>query len=125
MLIFRGSRSQIFSKQMFLKNSQYWSIFFSKVVGLLYGTPKLAASAFSRQQIPFSVKSGMYWRESHRFLSRTPLKTRVKRKINYPFKWIQSNGNWVVYFKKFDNFRLIHLSWTCSTFHPTFFYCYH
>ena len=51
----------------------------------------------------------MYWRESHRFLSRTPLKTRVKRKINYPFKWIQSNGNWIVYFKKFDNFRLIHL----------------
>ena len=64
----------------------------------------------------------MYWKQSHRFLSRTPLKTRVKRKINYPFKWIQSNGNWVVYFKKFDNFRLIHLSWTCSTFHPTFFY---
>ena len=27
--------------------------------------------------------------------------------------------NWIVYFKKFDNFHLIHLiveSWTCSTF---------
>ena len=28
--------------------------------------------------IPFSTKCGMYWRKSHRFLSRTLLKTRVK-----------------------------------------------
>ena len=43
-----------------------------------YRTPTVAAFGFSRQQIPFSAKSGMYWRQSHRFLSRTPLKTRVK-----------------------------------------------
>ena len=28
-----------------------------------YRTPKVAASGFSRQQIPFSAKSGMYWRQ--------------------------------------------------------------
>ena len=33
-------------------------------------------------------------------------------KIHYLFKWIQLNGkckNWIVYFKKIDNFHLIHL----------------
>ena len=37
-------------------------------------------SEFSLQQIPFSAKSSMYWRQSRRFLSRTPLKTGVKPK---------------------------------------------
>ena len=36
---------------------------------------------------------------------------RVKRKTQYPFKWIQLNGNVKIgqcYVKKFDNFNLIH-----------------
>ena len=43
-----------------------------------YRTPTVAVFGFSRQQIPFSAKSGMYWRQLYRILSRTPLKTRVK-----------------------------------------------
>ena len=38
----------------------------------------VAASGFTRQQTPFSAKSSIYWRQSHRFLSKTPLKTGVK-----------------------------------------------
>ena len=67
-----------FSKWVFLKVSQHWSLFSIKLQAFFYRTPAVAASGFSRQQIPFSAKSGMYWRQSHRFLSRTPLKTRVK-----------------------------------------------
>ena len=33
-------------------------------------------------------------------------KSKLKRKIHYPFKWIQLNGNWIVYFEKFDNSHL-------------------
>ena len=36
--------------------------------------------------------------------------------------------NWSVYFKKFDNFHLIHLiveKLDVSNFHPIFYYCYH
>ena len=36
--------------------------------------------------------------------------------------------NWIVYFKKFDNFHLIHLiveKLDVFNFHPFFFYCYH
>ena len=43
-----------------------------------YKTSRVAASGVLLQQISFSAKRGMYWRQSHRFLSRTLLKTRVK-----------------------------------------------
>ena len=44
-----------------------------------YRTPTLAASGFSRQQILFSAESGIYCWQSHLFLPRTPVETRVKR----------------------------------------------
>ena len=67
-----------FSKQVFLNISLYWSLFKIKLQAFFYRTPTAAASGFSRPQIPFSAKSGMYWRQSHGFLSLAPLKTRVK-----------------------------------------------
>ena len=61
MLIFRGSRSQMFFK-----------------IGVLKNVAILESFLNNDSKIPFSTKSGMYWRKSHRFLSRTPLKTRAK-----------------------------------------------
>ena len=52
----------------------------------------VAASGFSRQQIPFSDKSSMYWRQSHRFLSKTPLKTGVKPQKT-PFKNLRKTAS--------------------------------
>ena len=71
LLIFRSIRShRCISKQVFLKISQCRSLFFYKDAGLLlqntYG------------DYFFSVESGIYCRQSHRFLFQTPLKTRVK-----------------------------------------------
>ena len=40
-------------------------------------------SEFSLQQIPFSAKSSMYWRQSHRVLPRTPLKTGFKLRSSH------------------------------------------
>ena len=73
----RQPLTDVFLNTMFLKISQYWSLFLIKtLLGLLFRTPTVAASGFSLQQIPFSAKTGLYRR--HRFLSWTPLKTRVK-----------------------------------------------
>ena len=33
------------------------------MLAFFYRTPTVATSGFSRQQIPFSAKSGMYWRQ--------------------------------------------------------------
>ena len=75
----RQPLTDIFLNTMFLKISQYWSLFLIKtLLGLLFRTPTVAASGFSLQQIPFSAKTGLYRRQSHRFLSWTPLKTQVK-----------------------------------------------
>ena len=57
---------------------QYWSLFKIKLQASFYRTLAVATSGFSRLQIPFSGKSGMYWRQSHQFFSWTPLKTRAK-----------------------------------------------
>ena len=70
--------TNVFSRQVSLKLTQYWSLFLIKLQVFFYRTPTVAASGFSQQQISFSAKSGMYWGQSHRFLSWTPLKTRVK-----------------------------------------------
>ena len=60
-----------FSKNLF-RNTE---LFLIKLQVFFYRAPMVAASGFLRQQIPFSAKSSMYWRQSHRFLSRTRLKT--------------------------------------------------
>ena len=52
--------------------------FLIKLQAFFHRTPAVAVSVFSRPQISFSAKSGMHWRQLHRFLSRTPLKIRVK-----------------------------------------------
>ena len=54
--------------------------FFNKVVGSLLQNTNGSYfwNFFQWQQIPFSDKSGMYCRQSHRILSWTLLKTRVK-----------------------------------------------
>ena len=80
-LIFRSSRSQTFFKIGVLKNL---AIFTAKNLcwplhTFFYKTATLAASGFSRQQILFSAESGIYCWQSHLFLPRTPVKTRVKR----------------------------------------------
>ena len=76
-LIFRGSRAQMFFKTGVPKNFAILEPFLIKLQAFFYRTPAGATFGFSRQQIPFSAKSGMYWRQSHRFLPRTPLKIRV------------------------------------------------
>ena len=80
-----------FSKWVFLKVSQHWSLFSIKLQAFFYRTPAVAASGFSRQQIRFSAKSGMCWRQSHRFLSLTSLKTQVKRQ-KQPLKLFYEKG---------------------------------
>ena len=77
-LIFRRSRSQMFFKIGALKSFSILELFLIKSQAFLYRTPTVAASGCSRQPIHFSAKSGIYWRQSHRPLSRTPLKTPVK-----------------------------------------------
>ena len=72
-----------------------------------YRTPKVAASGFSRQQIPFSAKSGMYWRQSHRFLSQTSMKTQVK-----PQKWQLQLFYQKCVPRNFVNFTGKHLYWS-------------
>ena len=60
------------------KNFAILEPFLIKMQAFFYRTPTVAAFGFLRQQIPFSAKSGMHWRYSHRFLSRIPLKIQVK-----------------------------------------------
>ena len=54
-----------FQRQLFLKRFAILELILIKLQAFFYRTT-------------FSAKSGMYWRQSHRILSRTPLKTRVK-----------------------------------------------
>ena len=77
-LIFRARRSQLFFYIGVLKNFALLEPFLIKLWAHFYRASTVAASGFLRQQIPFSVKSGMHWRRSHWLLSRTPLKTLVK-----------------------------------------------
>ena len=77
-LIFRGSCLQMFFKIGVLKNFVILEPLSLKLQAFFYRTPTLAASGSSRQQMLFPAKSGMYWRQSHRSLSWTPLKTQVK-----------------------------------------------
>ena len=66
-MIFRGSCSQMFFKIGVLKNFAVLDrAFLIKLQAFFYRTPAVAASGFSRQQIPFSAKFSMYWSQSHR-----------------------------------------------------------
>ena len=78
----------------------------------------LAASGFSRQQILFSAKSGIYCWQSHLFLPRTPVETRVKRQKQPP-KLLCKKG----VFRKFASFTGRQLCWSLflielQTFRP-------
>ena len=77
-LIFRGRRPHLFFSIGVLKRFAILEPFLIKLQAFFYRAPTVAASGFLQQQIPFSAKSGMYWRQSPRFLSQTLLKTRVK-----------------------------------------------
>ena len=75
-LIFRSSRSQIFFKvgvpkyfAKFTEKNLYWPLH-----AFFYRTHTLTPSGFLRQQILFSVESGIYCWQSHLFLLRTPPK---------------------------------------------------
>ena len=85
-LIFRSSRSLMFFKIGVLKN---FATFTGKhlcwpLQAFFYRTPTVAAYRFSRQQILFSAESGIYCWQSHLFLPRTPVETRVKRQKQPP-----------------------------------------
>ena len=77
-----------------------------------YRTPTVDASGFLGQQILFSAGSGIYCWESHRFLLRTPLETRVKRQ-KQPLKFLFKNGVfrnfvklcWSLFLKELQTFR--------------------
>ena len=75
--------------------------FLIKLQALFYRTPKVVASGFSRQQILFSAKSGMYWRQLHRFLPQSLLKTRAKSQ-KQPLQLFSKKG-------EFANFTEKHL----------------
>ena len=77
MLIFRRSRSQMFSKWVFLKISQHWSLLLHKHVWWLL-------LDFHGSRYFFSVEFGIYCWQSHWFLFWTPLKTWVK--LDKPLK---------------------------------------
>ena len=85
-MFFWSSRSRMFFKIGVLKN---FAIFTGKrlcwpLQAFFYRTPTVTASRFSRQQILFSAESGIYCWQSHLFLRRTPVETRVKRQKQPP-----------------------------------------
>ena len=83
-----------------------------------YRTPTVDASGFLGQQILFSAGSGIYCWESHRFLLRTPLETRVKRQMQ-PLKLLCKKG----VFRSFATFTKKRRCWSLflielQTFRP-------
>ena len=79
-LIFRSSCSQMFSKRGILKNFSILEPLFDKLSCRPSFTEHLRwlLLDFRDSKHFFSAELGIYWTQSHRFLFRTPLKTRVK-----------------------------------------------
>ena len=73
----------------------------------IYRTTIVTASTFSRQQILFSGESGIYCWPSHRFLLRTPSKTRLKPQ-KQPLELFCKKG----VLRNFANFTGKHLCWS-------------
>ena len=77
-LIFRGRRSQRFFKIDTVKNFAILEPFLIMLNTFFYRTLNGSCFRIFQAADTFSAKSGIYWRKSHRFSSRTPLKTRLK-----------------------------------------------
>ena len=94
----KATAHRCFSKQVFLKTSQYWSLFLIiKLHNFLYITLTVAASKFCGSKYIFPAEYCIYYWQSHRLLFRTPLKTRVKPEA------VRRNCKKVV-LRKFANF---------------------
>ena len=79
-LIFRNSYSQMFFKRGILQNFAKLEPLFNKLSCSPSFTEHLRwlLLDFRDSKHFFSAELGIYWTQSHRFLFRTPLKTRVK-----------------------------------------------
>ena len=78
-LIFRSSSSKMFCQIDVLKHFAILEPFFNKVADLiLQNTCGGCFCILAAANTFFSYKSGTHWRQWHRFLSQTPLKTGVK-----------------------------------------------
>ena len=109
MLIFRRSRSRMFSNIGALKK---FAIFTGKhlcwpLQTFFYRTAIVTASTLSRQQIAFSGEPGIYCWPSHWFLLRAPSKTQLKPQ-KQPLELFCKKG----VLRNFANFTGKHLCWS-------------